>query len=142
MTFALSISIGIALLGFVPLLIVMVKRSRINKLRKTGDRVTGIVEDIKEFRGYKGGTHFKALIRYTAFGGKTFHGTYSYSYSGKRSLFTQGEQIEIYYSKTNPEKFIPKKGSRNNVALIFTIIMAVGYIFISYFLYGFIQNGA
>jgi hypothetical protein len=141
MTFALLISIGIALLGFVPLLIVLWKRTRFFKLKNTSNQVTGVVEDIKEYTGYKGSRYFKALIRYTAFGGKTFHGVYSYSCSDKRLLFIRGEQVEIYYSKTKPEKFVPKKGSKNTVALVVTIIMAAGYIVISFFLYGFIKNG-
>jgi hypothetical protein len=141
MTLALPVSIGIAILGFVPLFIVLWKRHRINKLKNTGDRVTGIVEEIKRYTGYKGNTYYRALIRYTAFGGQTLHGIYTYSCSRKRPLFIRGEHVEIYYSKAKPEKFVPKKGSQNTIALIFTIIMAAGYIVISCFLYGFIKNG-
>lgn len=137
--FLLTIIIG--LLGFLPLFIVLWKRRSINNLKEKGDRVTGVVEDIKEYTGYRGSRYYKALIRYTVFGGRTIFGTYTYSSSRKKPLFIRGELTEVYYSKTKPERFIPKKVSGSIAALVFTIIMAAGYIVLSFFLYRFIKNG-
>lgn len=135
-----TISIIFAALGFLPLLIVLWKKRRIKKLRETGDLVTGVVEEVYERRGLKGNKYYQAVIQYPVFGRGQLRGVYTYSSNRTHQLFIKGQRTDIYYDKNKPEKFIPKDVPFNNVFLIFTVIIAIGYLVIGYFLYGFLKK--
>lgn len=137
---ALKITIGIALLGFLPLLIGLWKRRRIRNLVEKGDRVMGTVLDITTHRGHKGSTYYRALIEYPVFLQAPLQRYYTFAGKKGLNLFYRGNKVEIYYDKNKPERFIPKEMSNSNFLLVFGIIMAVIYLLISYFLYGYIKG--
>lgn len=134
------ISLIIAVLGFIPLLIVLWKRSRIKKLKQTGDLVTGVVEDVIERIGAKGSRYHHVIIQYRVFGNRTLRGTYVYAGSRKRPLYLPRQSVELYYDKNKPEKFIPKNGGNYTVALVLTILFAIAYCVLAFFLYNYIKN--
>ena len=135
-----TITIIIVALGFLPLLIVLWKKHRVKKLKETGDLVTGVVEEVYERRGLKGNKYYQAVIQYPVFGKGQLRGIYTYSSNRTNKLFTRGQRTAIYYDKNKPEKFIPKDVPFNNVFLLFTIIIAIGYLVIGFFLYGFLKK--
>ncbi|HTE29545.1 MAG TPA: DUF3592 domain-containing protein [Chryseolinea sp.] len=137
---ALKISIIIAALGFLPLLIVLLKRKRRWNLVTKGDLVTGTVLEVYHRRGYKGGAYYQAQIEYPVFNQAPMQRTYMFT--GKKSLdyFYKGRRLDICYSKKKPTRFVPKDMWKNNGFLIFAIIIAVGYLVLAYFLYGLIKG--
>lgn len=136
---ALPVSLGIAILGFLPLLIVIWKGRRIQKLKETGVLVTGVVEDVIERRGYKGSRYYQGIFQYYVPGRGTIRSSYIFSY-GKKPIYARRQSVELYYRKDKPEKFIPKDAKQSKAGLIFTTIIAAVYILLSFFLYGFIKN--
>lgn len=136
---ALPVSLSIAVLGFLPLLIVIWKGRRIKKLKETGVLVTGVVEDVIERRGYKGSRYYQGIFQYYVPGRGTMRSSYIFNY-GKKPIYTRRQSVELYYRKDKPEKFIPKDKKIGKTALIFTIVIAAAYIILSFFLYGFIKN--
>ncbi len=133
------IVVGIALLGFIPLLIVLWKRQRVKKLVENGEHVTGVVEDIQEHMGYKRTRSFRVLIRYNA-GGLSIPGVYKYTSYNRLPLFETGKPVAVIYNRDKPEKFIPRDVPQNKGLLIFTIIIAVVYIVLCFFLYDFMKK--
>lgn len=125
------LSITFAVLGFIPLLIVLWKRHRIKQLKQNGIHVTGVVEDIIASRGYKGIINYQAIIQYYVEGRGTMRGVYSYSHSGNRPLFTRKQSVELYYDKNKPEKFTPKEGNTYTPALVMTAVMAAAFLALS-----------
>jgi hypothetical protein len=136
---AVYISLGIAVLGFLPLLIVVWKWRRIKKLKETGILVTGVVEDVIERRGYKGSRYFQGIFQYFVTGRGTVRSSYIFSYS-KKPIYTRRQSVELYYRKDKPEKFIPKDAKQGKAVLIFTGIIAVAYIVFAFFIYDLIKN--
>jgi hypothetical protein len=136
---ALKITLIIGILGFLPLFIVLWKRSRINKLKKYGDLVMGTILEVNEHRGYKGSVYYRALIEYPVFNRSPLQG--HYAFAGRKGLdtFYKGKKLEIVYHKDKPEKFIPNDDIQNKGILIFTLIIAIGYIILSFFLYDFLK---
>jgi len=134
------ISLGVGLLGFLPLLIVLWKHQRIKNLKKTGILVTGVVEDIIERRGYKGSRYYQAIIQYYVPGRGTIRSSYVFSYGGKKPLYARRQSVELYYRKDKPEKFIPKDAKPGKAILIFVIVIALVYIVLSFLLYDTIKN--
>ena len=137
---AFYISLTIAVLGFIPLLIVLWKQGRIKKLKQTGDLVTGVVEDVIERIGSKGNRYYHVIIQYRAFGNRTLRGTYVYAGSRKRPLYLPRQSVELYYDKKKPEKFIPKNSGDYTIALVLTTLFAIGYIVLAFCLYNYIKN--
>lgn len=125
------LSIIFAILGFIPLLIVLWKRHRIKRLKQTGILVTGVVEDIIASRGYKGIINYRAIIQYYVEGRGTMRGVYAYSYSGNRPLFTRMQSVELYYDKNKPDKFTPREGNTYTPALVMTAVMAAAFLALS-----------
>lgn len=138
---ALYISLGIALLGFLPLLIVLWKWRRIKKLKETGVLVTSVVEDVIERRGYKGSRYYQGIFQYYVPGRGTIRSSYIFSY-GKKPIYARRQSVEIYYWKDKPEKFIPKDAKMGKIGLIFTLIIAAAYIVLSFFLYSTIKGSS
>lgn len=138
---AVWITIGIGILGFLPLLIVMWKQKRVRKMKEQGVLTTGVVERIEERMGFKGSRYFLVHIRYTV-EGRPVTGTYTFLAYKNLPLFTPGAAIEIYYDPEKPGKILPRDVPQSNAMLIFGIVFAIGYLVICYFLYGFLkENG-
>jgi hypothetical protein len=135
-----KISIGIAILGLVPLLIVLWKRKRIKNLVTKGDIVTGTVLEVNKFRGYKGNVYYQALIEDPVFNQGLMRGNYAFSGQKGLQLFYKGRRIEVFYDKKKPKRFIPKEALSNPALYIITIIIAVGYLVLSYFLYNWLTG--
>ncbi len=133
------IIIVIGLLGFVPLGIVLWKRRIVQKMIQTGERVTGMVEQVEERRGIKGARYFQAVIRYPIGSGNIHRGVYTFSSNKRLPLFKTGQPVDVLFDRDKPHKFIPADLPRSPVALIFTIILAIGYIIICFFLYDFMN---
>lgn len=125
---------AIAVLGFIPLLIVLLKRRRNRQLRLSGECVSGMVEKVEERVGFRGSRYYQAQIRYGIGGGVVQRSIYTFASSRKRALFTVGQPLELYYDRDHPKKFILKDIPDSPGLLIFTIIIAVGYLVICYFL--------
>lgn len=123
--------ITFAVLGFIPLLMVMWKRRQIKQLKQNGILVTGVVEDIIASRGYKGAINYHAIIQYYAEGRGTIRGSYRYSHSGKRPLFARRQSVELYYDKNKPGKFTPKDGYTYTPALVGFALMAAAFLALS-----------
>ncbi len=136
------IIIVIAALGFVPLLLVLLKRRRNRQLRISGECVTGIVEQVQERVGFKGARYYQAQIRYGIGGGVIQRSIYTFTSSRRLALFSKGQPVELYYDRDNPKKFILKDIPDNPALLIFTIIIAIGYLVICYFLQDFIKTSS
>ena len=135
------IIISIGFLGFVPLLIVLWKRRSVRKLKQSGERVTGIVEQVEERIGFKGARYFQAVIRYPIGSGNIYRGVYTFSASKRLSLFTTGQPLDVYFDRDKPQKFIPADLPQSPAALILTIIVAIAYIVICFCLYDTIYQG-
>lgn len=133
------IIICIGLLGFVPLLIVLLKRRSVRRMKLTGERVTGLVEQVEEYRGIKGARYFQAVIRYSIGSGNIHRGIYRFSSSKTLPLFKTGQPADVYYDRDKPHKFIPADLPQSPVPLIFTIILAIGYVIICFLLYDYIN---
>lgn len=133
-------SIIVGLVGFIPLAIVLYKRSRINKLKKHGTYVTGVVQDIIERRGYKGITYSKAIIQYPVRGGSPMINNFNYSSGQTKKLLTRGQQVEVVYDN-NLKRFTLTILPDNIPILVFTIIIAIVYIAMCFLLYNSIKNG-
>ncbi len=135
------IIISIGFLGFVPLLIVLWKRRNVQRMIQTGERVTGMVEQVEERHGFKGARYFQAVIRYPIGSGNIHRGVYTFSSSKRLSLFKTGQPLDLYIDRDKPQKFIPADLPQSPAALIFTIIVAIAYIVICFFLYETIYRG-
>lgn len=136
----LLLCIGIALLGFLPLVIVLWKRKRVRKLFKTGELVSGEVMELNEFAGFKGSVYYKAIIRYPVAGQGMLQSSYSFTGTRLQTLFAKGQHVSLFYDKEKPQKIIPKDAPHNKVLLVFTIIIAIVYCILCFFLYDFINN--
>ena len=136
----LLLCIGIGLLGFIPFAIVLWRRIKSDKLRKEGDIVTGEVIDIKQNVGFKGAVLYKALIEYPVFGKGKVQNYFPFTATRGQTFLSVGQKVELYYDKVNPNKFLVKATPRNNAILIFTIILAIGYVVLCFFLYDFIKD--
>ncbi len=135
------IVIGIGFLGLIPMLLVLWKHQQVKKLIQTGELVTGLVEDIQERHGLKGNRYYLAMIRYTPIGRSTIRGAYYFTAARHLPLFVKGSQVDLYYNKEKPEKFILVDIRRGKGFLVFTIILAVAYLAICFFLYEVINKG-
>jgi hypothetical protein len=137
---ALRISIFVGVLGFLPLLIVLIKRKRRWDLVTKGDLVTGTVVEVYERRGYKGSVYYQAVIQYPVFNQAPMQRTYMFT--GKKSLayFYKGRRLDICYSKKKPMRFVPKEMWKNNGFVSFAVIIAVVYIALAFFLYGYMKG--
>lgn len=137
---ALKISFFIALLGFLPLLIVWWKRRRIHRLVTKGDIVTGTVLEVYKRIGYKGSVYYQALIEYPVFNQRPEQGTYSFSGKKNLDIYYKGNRIEICYDKKKPKRFVPKQAAQHKVMLVVGIVFAVLYIVLSFFLYDWLKG--
>ena len=136
----ITLSIVLGLLGSVPLVIVLIKQRRVNKLRKTGIPVSAVVEDIIETRGYKGVSNFQVIVQYFVSGRGTMRSSFNFSYSGKQPLYRRMESVEIFYDKNKPERVITKKGNNYTVALVLSAIMAAAFLALSVALIRYLLN--
>ena len=138
---AIWITIGIGILGFLPLLIVLWKRKRVREMKEQGVLTTGIVDRIEERMGFKGSRYYLVYIRYTA-QGQPIISTYTFMAYKILPIFAVGAEVAIYYNPKKPGKFLPRDVPQSNAMLIFGIVIAVAYIVISFFLYDFLkENG-
>ena len=136
----LLLCICIGLLGFLPFVIVLWRRIKSDKLRKEGDIVTGEVLEIKQYIGFKGAVFYKALIEYPVFGKGKVQNYFPFTATRGQTFLSVGQKVELYYDKIKPNKFLVKATPKNNFLLIFTIILAIGYVVLCFFLYDFIKD--
>ena len=139
---ALNITLLIGVLGFLPLFIFLWKRSRINKIKKHGDLVTGTILEVYEFRGYKGSVYYKAVIEDPVFNQAPIQG--QFPFAGKKGLSTyyKGKRIEIFYDKNKPKKFVPKEYKMSTGILIFTLLTALFVVFAAFKIYHMLETGS
>lgn len=137
---ALLISIGIGLLGFLPLFIVLWKRHRAIQLVTKGDVVTGTVLDVYERRGHKGNVFYHAIIQYPVFNQAPIQGTYIFTGKKRLNTYYKGRRLEICYDKNKPKRFIPKEGTPKKGMLIFGIVFGIVYIVLAVCLYNFMKE--
>ncbi len=135
------IIISIGFLGFVPLLIVLWKRRSVRRLKQTGERVTGMVEQVVERTGFKGVRYFQAVIGFPIGSGSIHRGVFTFSSHKRLSLFSTGQPVDVYFDRDKPQKFIPAELPQSPAPLIFTIILAIVYVVLCFFLYDFIKSG-
>jgi uncharacterized protein DUF3592 len=132
----------LAVLGFIPVGIVLWKRFRIKQLKQTGVLVTGVVEDVIVRQGYKGSRYCQAIIQYYVPGWGTLRGSFIFGYSRRHPLYARMQSVEIYYDKNKPARFTLRKGDTYTAALIFTAIFATAILVLCYFVADFIINPA
>jgi len=130
----------LAVLGFVPMGIVLWKQYHVKQLKQTGVLVTGVVEDVIVRQGYKGSRYCQAIIQYYVPGWGTLRGNFIFGYSRRHPLYTRMQSVELYYDKNKPTRFTPKRGNNYTPALILTTIMAAAILVFCYFLVDFIRN--
>lgn len=131
--------ISIALLGFVPMLLLLWKRRRVTQLLQTGKRVTGQVEQLELRRGFKGVVYYRAVIRYPVNSGNVRRGIYIFSSSREQRTLQPGQPVELVFHPSKPEKFIPVDQPLSLVPLYLTAIFAIGLLVLCYLIYKYIN---
>jgi len=124
----------IVVLGFVPLLMVWLKKRLIQKSIAKAESATGFVENIQEHIGYKGNRYYVATINFIA-NHEMIRVNHIAGY-GMPSNLKAGQQLVVLYNPKKPAKIHLRDYPYNfRVPWIITSILAIGFISLAYFLY-------
>ena len=108
-------------------------------MRDTGAQTTGLVEELSQRRGAKGGIYYRALIHFKA-AGSTQRSYYSFSGAPNKNILEKGNRVTIIYNPNKPKRFIITEVPHSNALLIITAIIAAVYIVIAFLLYDYIRQ--
>lgn len=126
---------GLILIGFMPLMIVIFKISKVKKMKRLGVKTTGIVKDVPmgTLRGLN-----RVMIEYEV---KESGIIISKEITVAGLPYKEGDILPVYYDKSNPDDMLLDSGSGFIFLLIFTILIAAFVIAACYMIYSGIQSG-
>lgn len=133
----IAILLATALLGFLPLGIILVRRARARKIRATGIRTPARIYNV-----YQSGraSNYTITVSYTYYGidQKQYYGSFSTRDSGK---YMVNQVIDVYSDPSNP-RYSTVDGAWNSPALIiFGVLIAASALYAVYNLYYDLQAG-
>lgn len=125
---------GLAVFGFVPLVIILYKRSVVKKILTTGLPAKARVYNVYTVR-----RQASDIVHYTFYDqtGKQFTG----SLTCKSGMYRVDDVIDVYYKAENPKRNTVHGAWKSNFILGFGIAIAVFILFAVYKLYEMIQSG-
>ena len=129
-----AILVFLALLGFLPLIIIIYKRRRVKKIL-----TTGIAAKARVYNVYTTIRQPQDIVYYT------FYDQHMKQFTGilttKPGVYKIDDIIDIYYLGSNPKRSAIQGAWKSPVILVFGIVMALFILFAVYKLYEMIQTG-
>lgn len=112
--------------GCLILLFIWIFNHQRKKIIGMNNVATGTVIDVIQKAGMKGNKFFESLIQYVTNKGQEI--SVRHFNTGKSQAFVKGQQVQLFYDSSKPEKFVLKEDKRARSITIF--FGTVGVLFI------------
>jgi hypothetical protein len=127
--------VSLAVIGMLPLAIILFKRYRIKKIEMTGMHAKARVYEIRTTQSEP-----RDLVCYF------FHaGSSSQQYTGILTsavgAFKKGQTVDVFYLPDNPKKHAVKGAWKSSALIVFGIAIALFFLFVDFKLYQMIRSG-
>lgn len=128
--------LGVALLGFLPLAIILYKKNRVKKILTAGLQAKALIYDVIRVTGSA------AEIVYYRFNVQNSTRQYTGSLTIKQGQYKIGDMLDIYYWPGNPRRNTVTGAWGSPIILGFGIVLAVFMLFAVYKLYEMVKTGS
>lgn len=128
--------IFVALFGFLPLTIILYKRSRVKKMLTRGMRAKAIVYDVRPF------SRSAAEVVYYWFNAPNNTQQYTGSLTIKHGLYKKGDVLDVYFLPGNPKRSTVNGAWGSPVIVGFGVAIAAFVLFAVYKMYEMVQAGS
>ncbi|MEO6583678.1 MAG: DUF3592 domain-containing protein [Ferruginibacter sp.] len=126
----------VALLGFMPLGIILFKKNRVKKILSHGVSVKAVVYDIMRM------SQSASEIVYYSFYAQNSTQQYTGKLTTDRSRYKIGDGLDIFYLPGNPRRNSMNGAWGSPVITGFGIVMAIFVLFAVYKMYEMVQSGS
>ncbi len=126
----------VALVGFLPLAIILFKRNRVKKILTVGRPAEAVVYDIRTF------SRSATQLVYYKFIAQNSIQEYTGTLTTKYGLYKTGDVLNIHYLPDNPRRNTMKGAAASPILLGFGIVLALFILFAVYKLYEMVKTGS
>ncbi len=126
----------VALLGFMPMVIILFKKNRVKKILSHGVPVKAVVYDVRRM------SRSAAEIVYYSFYAHNSKQQYTGTLTTDRSTYKTGDELDIFYLPGYPRRNTMNGAWGSPVIIGFGIGMAIFVLFATYKMYEMVQSGS